>query len=123
MMGLVTLGAGYWYWQGGWASWQTLLFTVLTLSQMANVLAVRSARQSLFRVGLLTNRALLGAVALTLLLQLLVVYLPVMQELFGTVPLGGWDLCLALVLSAAVLWVDEAVKWLARGRAGRQPSG
>lgn len=122
LIGLVTLAAGYWYWQAGSSNWQTVLFTVLTLSQMANVLAARSDHQSLFRIGLLSNRPLLGAVGLTLALQVLVIYLPAMQELFGTAPLGLLDIGIAFVLSTTVLWVDEAWKWLAQHRASRPPN-
>ena len=52
------------------AHWQTMVFTVLTLSQMGNVLAIRSERESLFRQGLFSNLPLLGAVLLTFGLQM-----------------------------------------------------
>ena len=82
-MGLVSLGMGYWTWRAGWDNWQTMLFTTLTLSQMGHALAVRS-RESLFKVGLLSNKALLGAVLLTFVLQMAVVYVPFLQNLFKT---------------------------------------
>ena len=59
---------------GGWVlstgaqdnpAWQTMIFTTLTLSEMGYVMAIRSVRDSLFRIGLFSNRALLGAVLLT----------------------------------------------------------
>jgi Ca2+-transporting ATPase len=46
-----------------------VLFTTLTLAQMAHVLAIRSERVSLFRIGLFSNKPLLAAVSLTVLLQ------------------------------------------------------
>ena len=60
----------------GLRHWQTMVFTVLTLSQMGNVLAIRSERESLFRQGLFSNLPLLGAVLLTFALQLATIYVP-----------------------------------------------
>jgi Ca2+-transporting ATPase len=93
-----------------------MIFTVLTFSQMGLALAVRSERASLFSIGLLSNKPMLAAVGLTLLLQLAVIYIPVLQGIFGTVPLGIWDLALSLVLSTVVLWGVEINKWLSRLR-------
>jgi Ca2+-transporting ATPase len=81
---------------------------------MANVLAARSTRDSLFRIGPLSNKPLVGAVVLTIALQMLVIYLPAMQNLFGTISLGIGDLCVALVLSSIILWVEELWKWFTR---------
>ena len=97
LMGLVSLGMGFWAWQSGQSYWQTMVFTTLTLSQMGHALAIRSSRDSLFKIGLFSNKALLGAVLLTFILQLAVVYLPFMQEIFKTVALPpatcllAWD--------------------------------
>ncbi len=118
LMGLVSLGMGYWMWRTGWDNWQTMLFTTLTLSQMGHALAVRS-RDSLFKVGLLSNRALLGAVLLTFMLQMAVVYVPFLQNLFKTDALSLGELLLSLVLSTVVFWGVELEKWLMRrGRKG-----
>src|SRR5262249_29719310 len=64
LIGLVSLAMGYWYWNAGRAEWQTVVFTTLTVSQMANVLALRS-KESLFRVGPLSNKALVLVVVVT----------------------------------------------------------
>jgi Ca2+-transporting ATPase len=113
LMGFVTLGLGYWAWRAGQANWQTLLFTTLTLSQMGHALAVRSG-DSLFTVGLLTNRSLLGAVLLTFVLQMAVIYLPFLQSVFKTEALSLGELALSLVLSTVVFWGVELEKWLMR---------
>ena len=65
-----------------------MVFTVLTLSQMGNALAIRSKRNSLFQIGLLSNQPLLGAVILTIGLQLAVIYVPLLQQLFQTIALS-----------------------------------
>jgi len=114
LMGLVSLGMGFWAWKIDRPYWQTMVFTTLTLSQMGHALAIRSGRDSLFRIGLLSNKPLLGAVLLTFVLQLAVVYVPFLQGLFKTVALPSTDLLISLVLSTGVFWGVELEKWLLR---------
>ncbi|UCH58528.1 MAG: cation-translocating P-type ATPase, partial [Anaerolineales bacterium] len=113
LMGLICLGVGYWTWRTGWEHWQTMLFTTLTLSQMGHALAVRS-NESLFKIGLMSNKALLGAVLLTFVLQIAVIYMPFLQNLFKTEALTLSELLLSLVLSTVVFWGVELEKWLLR---------
>jgi len=98
----------------GSPNWQTMVFTVLTLSQMAQVLAIRSERLSLFQQGLSTNLPLLGAVVLTILLQLATIYVPFLNPIFHTAPLPFDELALCLLLSTVVFFAVEIEKWLAR---------
>lgn len=114
LMGLVSLGMGYWAWQTGQPYWQTMVFTTLTLSQMGHALAIRSTKDSLFKIGLFSNKTLLGAVLLTFILQLAVVYLPFMQEIFKTVALPPTALLISLGLSTVVFWGVELEKWFSR---------
>jgi Ca2+-transporting ATPase len=94
--------------------WQTIVFTVLTLSQLFNSLAVRSESVSLFRLGLFSNLPMLGAVALTFLLQLSVIYVPVLNNIFHTQPLPLYDLAVCVALSSLVFFMVEVEKWLIR---------
>lgn len=94
--------------------WQTVVFTVLTVSQLFHSLAVRSESASLFRIGLFTNLPMLGAVLLTLLLQLAVIYTPALNTIFHTQPLPMFDLAVCLVMSSLVLFAVEIEKWLVR---------
>jgi len=96
--------------------WQTMVFTVLTLSQMAQILAIRSERLSLFQQGVFTNLPLLGAVVLTVLLQLATIYVPFLNPIFHTAPLAAGELALCLALSSAIFFVVEIEKWLGRRR-------
>ncbi|MCA9165492.1 MAG: cation-transporting P-type ATPase, partial [Planctomycetales bacterium] len=118
LMGVVSLAMGYFQWQTDAEStrqWRTLVFTVLTLSQMGNALAIRTSTDSLFRVGLLSNKAMLGSVLLTFSLQMMVVYLPPLQDVFHTAPLSLWELGVCLLLSTVVFWAVELQKlWLRR---------
>jgi Ca2+-transporting ATPase len=117
-MGLVSLGVGYAYWRASDPNWQTMVFTTLTFTQMAHIMAIRSERVSLFALGLRSNALLLYAVALTILLQLAVVYLPFLQRVFHTTALPARDLAVSLLLSSTVAGVVEIVKWHGR-RPGR----
>ncbi len=96
------------------AYWQTVVFTVLTVSQLFHSLAVRSETTSLFRIGLFSNLPMLGAVMLTLLLQLAVIYTPALNAIFHTQPLPMFDLAICLGLSSLVLVAVEIEKWLVR---------
>jgi Ca2+-transporting ATPase len=114
VMTIVSLSLGYAYWQAEQATWQTIIFTILVMSQVFFALAVRSERDSLFTIGLMSNRAMLGAVLSTLLLQLAVIYVPFLQSIFHTTALPVWDLALCLGLSTVVLWVSELEKLIKR---------
>ncbi len=117
LMGLLSLGMGWWYWQANIHSWQTMLFTTLTLSQMAHVLAIRSERNSLFHQGVFfSNPALLGAVMLTFLMQVALVYVPVLQGFFRTVSLSAAEFAVCMFLSSIVFGTVESEKWLRRRR-------
>jgi Ca2+-transporting ATPase len=94
--------------------WQTVVFTVLTVSQLFHSMAVRSESASLFRIGLFSNLPMLGAVLLTLLLQLAVIYTPVLNSIFHTQPLPIFDLMVCLAISSLVLFAVEIEKWLVR---------
>ena len=92
---------------------QTLVFTILTMTQMAHVLAVRWETAPIWR-GMFANPQLLGAVALTVGLQAAVTYLPACQTFFRTVPLSGGDLALAAGCCALLCAGIEVEKMLAR---------
>jgi Ca2+-transporting ATPase len=121
LMAALTLGTQAWFFHARSGHWQTLVFTVLCLSQLANVLAIRSERASLFTQGVWSNRPLLGAVTLTVLLQLATLYVPRLNAVFQTEPLPPTELALAFGVAAIVLLAVEGEKWVKR-RACRVPS-
>lgn len=98
----------------GHTSWQTIIFTVLCLSQTGNVLALRSEKESLFSLGLFSNISLLGAIFLTFVLQMAIIYIPFLNSVFKTQPLTLNELVICLVLSTVVFWGVEIVKWIRR---------
>ena len=114
LMGLVSLLIGLWGYQTGSPYWQTMVFTTLTLSQMGHALAIRSGRDSLFRIGLFSNKPLLGAVLLTFVLQLFITYTGLGQQMFGIKALPLQYLIISLLLSTLIFWAVEIEKWLKR---------
>ncbi len=96
--------------------WQTMVFNVLCLSQMGQVLAIRSEKQSFFSKGMLQNKPLIGAVLLTLILQVLVTYLPVLQPIFRTEALTLTEFLAVGAVSTVVFFAVEAEKWVYRRR-------
>jgi Ca2+-transporting ATPase len=111
LMGLLSLGVGYWYWRAHDPNWQTMIFTTLTFSQMAHILAIRSERQSLFRIGLFSNKALLAAVGLTVVLQLALLYISELREVFRTTALPPADLAATAGLAVVIFCAVELEKW------------
>jgi Ca2+-transporting ATPase len=110
----LSLASQAWAYSRGAEHWQTLVFTVLTLAQLFNALAVRSEKASLWTIGLFSNLPMLAAVVLTFGLQLLVIYLPWCNEIFRTQPLPLLDLLVGVLVAALVLPATEAEKWLIR---------
>jgi Ca2+-transporting ATPase len=77
-------------------------------------MAIRSERDSLFRIGLASNPPLLAAVASAVALQLATIYTPALNPIFNTEPLGWEELAICLALSTLVFFAVEAEKWLSR---------
>ena len=112
LMAGVTLGTQAWTLNRGIDEWQTMVFTVLSLSQLGHVMAVRSERTFLFKQGPFSNRPLLVAVLLTFLLQMALIYVPALNMIFGTRPLDLEELGLCLGLSLVVFHAVELEKWV-----------
>ncbi len=116
LMGFVSIFTQAWAIKTEHAHWQTMVFTVLCLSQMGHVLAVRSERKSLFSLGLLSNKPLLGAFLLTLILQMATIYVPFLNPIFKTEPLHLGEILLTLLLSSAVFVAVEIEKFFNSAR-------
>jgi P-type Ca2+ transporter type 2C len=115
------LGVQAWALATGHARWQTMVFTVLTLSQMAHVMTIRSERESLWQLGLGSNKPLLGAVLLTFALQMATIYVPALNPIFKTEPLSLAELGICLGAAALVGVVVEIEKSWRRNRAPTVP--
>jgi Ca2+-transporting ATPase len=122
LMGAVSLLTQSWFLETGQAHWQTMVFTVLCLSQMGHVLAIRSERDSLFSQGILSNKPLVGAFLLTFVLQMATIYVPQLNSIFKTTPLTFGQLAVTLALSTVVFIAVEVEK-LVKRRQSPLPSG
>jgi P-type Ca2+ transporter type 2C len=114
LMAGITLGTQAWAINNDVEHWQTMVFTVLALSQLGHVFGVRSDRSYIFKQGLFSNMYLVGAVVLTFILQLLVIYLPFMNEVFKTQPLTLQELGLCVLMAVILFHAVEAEKWIKR---------
>jgi Ca2+-transporting ATPase len=104
---------------GGWLSITKGTAEIIPVFvQLGHVLAVRSEETSLWKLGLLSNRPLAGAVALTVVLQFAVVYLQPLNAIFRTVPLTAGQLGIAVGAAAAILAVVETEKFFRRRSRG-----
>ncbi len=98
--------------EGGAALWSTMLFTSLVFMQMGHAIAVRSERFPIWKIGYGSNMAVIGAVALTILLQFALLYVPFLQDFFGTVALPLDYLLVALALAVLTYFFVEMDKRL-----------
>jgi Ca2+-transporting ATPase len=112
----------------GWAinhglHWQTIVFNVLCLSQMGHVLAIRSENQSLFGVGMFSNKPLIGTVLIALLLQFVITYTPFLQPIFQTEALTLNEFLLVGAVSSLVFFAVEIEKKLSRRKEKNSNAG
>jgi Ca2+-transporting ATPase len=114
LMAIVCVATQWYAIQMGNTKWQTMVFTILSFSQMAHVMAIRSDWQSIFKQGILGNKQLAAAVLSTFVLQLAVIYTPFLQDVFSTQALSMNELLICIGLSSIVFWAVEIEKWFKR---------
>jgi P-type Ca2+ transporter type 2C len=95
---------------------RTMAFTTLMMFQLCNVYCCRSPWRSAF-AGLTDNAWLATAVAASLGMHVVVIYLPFLQAAFHTVPLSLADWLVATAAAATLLVATELAKWAIRVRA------
>jgi len=101
---------------------QTMVFTLVVFSEMFNAFNWRSDRYSVFSLGLFTNKALIYAVLTTVILQMMVIYVPFLQFAFSTVPLSSSELGIILALASTTLISVEILKYLTGRRDSKKES-
>jgi Ca2+-transporting ATPase len=92
---------------------QTMAFTTLMLFQIFNVLNARSDEQSAF-VHAFRNGWLWTAIAGSVAMQVVVVYVPFLQNAFGTTSLNVQDWIFCIAVASSVLWLREGSKAVIR---------
>lgn len=93
---------------------RTMTLVTMAMFQWFNAWNCRSERLSLFQLGLFTNFWLIVATIFVFSLQIALVYLPVLQNIFNTVPISFFDWIIIIVLSSSVLIFEELRKLLVR---------
>jgi Ca2+-transporting ATPase len=114
LIGAVCIGTQSWAIYIENEKWMTMVFTVLSLSQMGHALAIRSDRKSFFSQGVFENKQMIGAVLFTFILQMAVIYTPYLQDIFRTHALKITELLICMGLSSIVFWAVEIEKLIKR---------
>ncbi len=99
--------------------WQTIVFNIICLSQMAHVMAIRSERESLFTIGIFSNRPLIGSVILAMILQAALTYLPFLQSIFYTEALSLFEFLGVAAASSIIFFAVETEKLIRRTKANK----
>ena len=89
---------------------RTAAFIVLSCSQLFHSFNCRNMTESLFKIGIFTNKKLILATGVSFLLQMAVVYVPFLQKVFKTEPLLFFDWILVVAISSFPLWAMEIIK-------------
>ena len=100
-----------------------MVFTVLALMQLSHALVVRSERESIFKLGFRTNMPLLIVVVVTAIVQLALVYVPILQPIFETTALTAGELALILLVTPVPFVAVEIEKWFKRRSEARAEAG
>ena len=116
MIGSFTLATEAWALHRELPHWQTIVFTTIVIFQLFHCLAIRSERYSLFQIGVFTNRPLIVAIAVTIVAQLAVIYVPVFNAVFKTEPLTATELLTCFAIASTVFFAVEFEKLLRRRR-------
>lgn len=112
LMASLTIGMQAWALANELEHWQTMVFTVLAFSQLAHVLAIRTERRFLFRGGIFGNLPLIGAIVLTMGLQVFILYNPVANHLLKIHPLTINEMLICVGVAAVLFHAVEFEKWI-----------
>jgi Ca2+-transporting ATPase len=119
-MAFLTLGTQAWAIHNDNAHWQTMVFTVLSMAQLAHAFAIRSDYELIYKKGFFSNPLLLGAVLFVFILQLGVIYLPFANEIFKTQPLTLFELGFCIGATVLLFHAVELEKLIKQYRKDRK---
>lgn len=114
LIGSLTFGIQVWTIKQNFPHWQTMVFSVLCFSQLWHVMAIRSSYASVFKIGFFSNKPLVFAISIAVILQLLIVYIPFFNKTFQTDPLNIFEFTLTILVSSIVFWMVETEKLIQR---------
>lgn len=115
------------YWSYGWrwgmplpseglmyVTATTMCFAGIVATQVGNVFCCRTDRESVFKIGLFSNKLILFGILFEMLLLLLFVYTPFFQKIFGLAPLRVKDWVFLSTFPLIIFFLGEGRKWLTR---------
>ena len=84
---------------------QTMAFIVLALSELVHVFNIRDNRKSIFKTGILDNMKLIGAIIVSALLMLVILFVPALRTIFSipVLPTGNIVEVICLVFAPIVI--------------------
>jgi magnesium-transporting ATPase (P-type) len=91
-----------------------LTFAGIVVAQAGNVLASRTSKQSIFKTSLKTNKWIIVGIVSQLSILAFLVYVPLMQQFFGTTALGVSDWIFLISLALIVIFAEEIRKFFVR---------
>nr|WP_304519471.1 calcium-translocating P-type ATPase, SERCA-type [Clostridium estertheticum] len=91
---------------------RTLALGTLVLSQLIHVFECRSEKHSLFEINPFTNMYLLGAVSISVIMLLSIVYIPFLQSVFHTIPLNLGQWLIVLFFSGIISFINSLYLYL-----------
>lgn len=97
----------------------TMSLSILVVIEMFNAANALSSSESLLTLPLWRNMKLVGAITLSMALHFMLLYTPVLQRLFAITPLNMHEWNAVVAISAPVVLIDEALKWVERQRIER----
>jgi Ca2+-transporting ATPase len=92
----------------------TMMFGGIVVAQAGNVLACRTSKQSIFKTSLKTNKWIIVGIVAQLSILAFLVYVPLMQKIFGTTALGVTDWVFLILLALIVIFAEEIRKFFIR---------
>jgi Ca2+-transporting ATPase len=110
LIGILTLATQWWAIAHDDAHWQTMTFTVLCFAQLFHVMAIRSSDRSTFAIGFFSNKSMVIALIVTVLLQVMIIYTPFFNDIFHTQPLTLGEMLITVAISSVAFWAVELVK-------------
>jgi Ca2+-transporting ATPase len=102
------------YTSGVYTKGVTMTFAGIVVAQVGNVLASRTSKQSIFKTSLKTNKWIIVGIVAQLSILAFLVYVPLMQQFFGTTALGVSDWIFLISLALIVIFAEEIRKFFVR---------
>lgn len=94
----------------------TMTFTGIVIAQVGNVLASRTNKASIFKTSVRSNKWIWLGIASQISIISAIIYIPILQEFFGTTGLGPADWEFLVLLACIVIFIEEIRKWVTRRR-------